>query len=572
MLTENMSQERRESDALDEVDVSHLPDTTQEEMSEKKIPGKGSYSGSDDVEIEIENMNNIPSGEEDRKLFPWEVSAANHIPWSRKTNKQRAVAVGKTLLFITLLVGLLYLFIISLDLLGSAFKILGGPTAGRAFRESDILDNPIAGLALGILTTVLVQSSSTSTSIVVSMTASNIITIDQSVPIIMGANIGTSVTNTIVAVSHIADKDEFRRAFSGATVHDMFNMLSVCVILPINLASKYLQRWAEAVVDTMNFGDKEEKVKILKKLTEPLTKLIVRVNKKLITKIAEEDDPVKLDELESQSMLKDECCYLFYDTGMSDAAVGSILLIVSLIMLCGTLIGLVKLLTKVFQGRAGRILHKAVNLKFRKGWDWLSGYILILVGAGITICVQSSSVMTSVLTPLVGIGMLQLEKMYPLTLGANIGTTVTAILAALATSNVETAMTVAFVHLFFNVSGIILWYPIPFMRHVPIRGAQFLGDFTADHRWFPIVYIVIVFLCIPAFLFALSLGGLGVFLGVLLPLLFIFFGYLFVVWMQRNHKESLPEFIRDRKITPNWDYVDNMFAKIMKKKNESKQK
>ena len=554
------------NDFLEEVSTAQVENETAVEPTKPKDKN---------IPIEVEEINNLEGGKLDDSnskelTMPWEKTMANHIPWKNKTGKQRAVYLGQILLFISLLLGLLYLFIISLDLLGSAFKILGGPTAGRAFRESDVLNNPIAGLALGILATVLVQSSSTSTSIVVSMAGSEIITIDQSVPIIMGANIGTSVTNTIVAVSHIADREEFRRAFAGATVHDMFNMLSVLVLLPINIPSKFLQKWSEACVDTMSFGDKDEKVEILKKLTKPFSNLIIRVNSKLITKIAKEEDPEKLAELERQSMLKDECCYLFYDTGMSDAAVGSILLIMSLVLLCFTLVMMVKLLTYLFQGRAGKVLHKAINLEFRRGYNWIAGYILILVGAGITICVQSSSVMTSVLTPLVGIGMLELKKMYPLTLGANIGTTVTAILAALATSNVQMAMTVALVHLFFNISGIMIWYPIPFMRHVPIRGATFLGDFTADHRWFPLVYIIIAFLCIPAVLFGLSLAGLGVFLGVVLPIVCIFLGYIFVIWMQRNHKENLPEFIQDRKITPNWDKVDNMFAKLGKKFRRAK--
>lgn len=53
----------------------------------------------------------------------------------------------------------------------------------------------------------------------------------------MGANIGTSVTNTIVALGQVGDRDEFRRAFAGATVHDMFNWLTVIIMLPIEWIS-----------------------------------------------------------------------------------------------------------------------------------------------------------------------------------------------------------------------------------------------------------------------------------------------------------------------------------------------
>merc|ERR1712110_961360 len=103
----------------------------------------------------------------------------------------------------------------------------GGKSAGRTFRNSDLFDNPLAGLVIGILVTVLVQSSSTSTSIIVTMTAGNLIEVKNAIPMIMGANIGTSVTNTIVSLGAIGTKDEYRRAFAGATVHDCFNLLTV---------------------------------------------------------------------------------------------------------------------------------------------------------------------------------------------------------------------------------------------------------------------------------------------------------------------------------------------------------
>lgn len=61
------------------------------------------------------------------------------------------------------------------------------------------------------------------------------------IPIVMGANIGTSVTNTIVALGQIKDKNDFRRAFAGATVHDMFNWMSVIVLLPLEVVSGLLK-------------------------------------------------------------------------------------------------------------------------------------------------------------------------------------------------------------------------------------------------------------------------------------------------------------------------------------------
>ena len=95
------------------------------------------------------------------------------------------------------------------------------------FRTSDIFNNGVAGMMAGVVLTVLLQSSSTSTSIVITMVASELLTVEQSIFIIMGTNIGTSVSSTIVAMGQIANKDEFRRSFAGATVHDMFNFMRV---------------------------------------------------------------------------------------------------------------------------------------------------------------------------------------------------------------------------------------------------------------------------------------------------------------------------------------------------------
>ena len=71
-------------------------------------------------------------------------------------------------------------------------------------------------MLVGVLVTVLVQSSSTSTSIFITMVAAELLTVTQAIPLVMGANIGTSVTSTIVALAQVGQKDEFRRAFAAA--------------------------------------------------------------------------------------------------------------------------------------------------------------------------------------------------------------------------------------------------------------------------------------------------------------------------------------------------------------------
>merc|ERR1719335_1277010 len=176
------------------------------------------------------------------------------------------------LLKVVLALLILYLFILSLGLMANSFRILGGKTSGRTFRDSELFDNPLAGLVTGILVTVLVQSSSTSTSIIVTMTAGDLIETKNAIPMIMGANIGTSVTNTLVSLGCFANKAEYRRAFAGATVHDCFNLLTVAVLLPIEAATGMLRHMAGGLVDAFGITDDQEKgskVDFLKVITKP---------------------------------------------------------------------------------------------------------------------------------------------------------------------------------------------------------------------------------------------------------------------------------------------------------------
>ncbi|XP_023335516.1 sodium-dependent phosphate transport protein 2A [Eurytemora carolleeae] len=99
------------------------------------------------------------------------------------------------------LLGFLYFFICSLSFLSDSFRVLGGKNIGGLFTKSELLQNPIVGVMIGVLVTVLVQSSSTSTSIIVGLVSAGAAPVSTAIPMIMGSNIGTSVTNTIVSFS-----------------------------------------------------------------------------------------------------------------------------------------------------------------------------------------------------------------------------------------------------------------------------------------------------------------------------------------------------------------------------------
>ncbi|XP_038077420.1 sodium-dependent phosphate transport protein 2B-like [Patiria miniata] len=474
--------------------------------------------------------------------------------WASLSSSGRSRFVLFTIFKLVVLLGFLYMFICSLDFLSSAFRLLGGIAAGEVLNDHFLLSNPVCGLMIGVLVTVLVQSSSTSTSIVVAMVSASIIGVRQAIPVVMGANIGTSVTNTIVALGQAKERNEFRRAFGGATVHDMFNWLTVAIFLPIEVASHYLEVLTNAILGGLDLQEQDVEVEILKAVTGPFTKLIVQIDKKVITKIAQNAINISDARLLKVCDPEDtECSYnhLFAHTTMTDTEVGLIMLAVSIIILFACLFAIVKLLHSMLKGSIALLIKKFINADFPGYLSFLTGYVAIVIGAVLTFVVQSSSIFTSAITPLVGIGVITLDRMYPLTLGANIGTTATGVIAALASSggSLRNALQIALCHLFFNISGIIIWYPIPFMRKVPISLAKILGNTTADYRWFAILYLIIVFFVIPAIVLGLSLAGFVALLAVGIPILVFIIVIVVINILQRKFPRILPKVLR------NWDFL-----------------
>uniref|UniRef100_A0A3P9M846 Sodium-dependent phosphate transport protein 2A n=1 Tax=Oryzias latipes TaxID=8090 RepID=A0A3P9M846_ORYLA len=505
--------------------------------------------------------------------------AADRLPRENETPPQTSEVSShkiKQLLInlskVPLLFILLFFFICSLDTLSSAFQLAGGKVAGDIFKDNAVLSNPVAGLVVGILVTVLVQSSSTSTSIVVSLVASGLLEVKSAVPVIMGSNIGTSVTNTIVAMMQAAERNEFQRAFAGATIHDCFNWLSVLFLLPLEAVSGLMTRLSHLLVSILQIQSGEDAPELLKVITEPVTTLIIQLEKCVITGIAmgnegmrnkslvkewcqsagnESFDNCGINDFSSLSRVK--CKHLFASTELSDLTVGLILLAASLVVLCSCLLLLVKLLNSLLKGQVAKVIHKVINTDLPYPFGWLAGYVAMFVGAGITFVVQSSSVFTSAMTPLVGIGVISLERAYPLTLGSNIGTTATALLAALASpgNKLAAAIQIALCHLFFNIFGILLWYPIPFMR-LPIKMARVLGERTAKYRWFAVLYLLLCFLVFPSIVLGLSLAGWRVMAGVGGPFLGITIFITTINVMQSCSPRHLPTKLQNWDFLPKW--------------------
>ncbi len=366
-----------------------------------------------------------------------------------------SLAANPVVRFLTV-VALLYLFLLGVNGLGDGFKSLGKGLLDVFFAATD---NPFTGLMVGILATTLVQSSSVSTSLIVGLVAApeNPLPVANAVPMIMGANIGTTVTNTIVSLGHAGRPDEFRRAFSVATCHDFFNFLAVAVLLPLEMATGYLQRSAEflATLVTGVGGVKyQSPIKgALKSTMKPVKEAIASV----------------VDSPHVQA---------FVLIGLSIGVIFVALFLIVRVMRAAT--------SSRVESLVSRGLEQAAILS-------------MFVGVVVTVMVQSSSITTSLLVPLAGAGVITLGQAFPITIGANIGTTVTALLAALAATgdNAVAGITIALVHLLFNMTATALIFPIERIRELPLRAARWLGEVAVQSRRWALIYVVVLFYGLP---------------------------------------------------------------------------
>jgi sodium-dependent phosphate cotransporter len=364
----------------------------------------------------------------------------------------------KTLLSILSVFILLYFFLISIGLMSAAFKGFGKGFAENLIKTTS---NPFVGLFIGILATSLVQSSSTTTSVVVGIVGAGGITVGNAIPIIMGANIGTTVTNTLVSLGHVSRREEFRRAISAATVHDFFNLICVAILFPLELATGFLEKSATLMSKAFTGIGGFKFISPIKLVTKPAVHWV----KEIMLWI-------------SGSSL---ACYI-------------LMLIFSILLLFFSLYFIVKVMKSLVINRAEIVMDNIISRSKLLG---------LFAGLAFTIIVQSSSITTSLLIPLVAAGILTVEAVFPITIGANIGTTTTAILASFATGNIS-AIIIAFTHFLFNLTGTLFIFPIKFFRMVPINLAKAFGDLAAEKKRYAFIYVLGVFFLLPALLIFLS--------------------------------------------------------------------
>ncbi|WP_215226655.1 Na/Pi symporter [Echinicola shivajiensis] len=348
----------------------------------------------------------------------------------------------------------LVLFMVSIDLLTVSLLHLNNEVANKIFMATN---NPFVGLFIGLLMTALIQSSSTVTAMVVAVVAAGNLSIMQAVPLVMGANIGTTITSTLVSFTFIMKKGEFRKAISAGVLHDIFNIITVIILLPLEYYFGFLSKIASMVsISVFSEGHiLHDRFSYNVIFTRPLTNFLVE---------------------------------------LVNIPVVSLIISVLLIFLS------IKLLSssvyKTFLSKDFKQVSKHIFKNPYRGF---------LYGMFFTAAVQSSTVTTSLLVPAVATKKVSLNKVFPFILGANIGTTITAAIAAMFKN--EAAIAIALVHFLINFFGTLIFLPFPALRNIPVKMAIYFGRQAAQRKIIGIVYILMAFFIIPFLLIYFNRDG-----------------------------------------------------------------
>uniref|UniRef100_A0A8C8FQZ3 Sodium-dependent phosphate transport protein 2A n=1 Tax=Oncorhynchus tshawytscha TaxID=74940 RepID=A0A8C8FQZ3_ONCTS len=318
-----------------------------------------------------------------------------------------------------LLLLLLILLVCSLDTLSSVFQLAGGKIAGDIFKDNVVLPNPLARLVVQILVTVPVQSSSTSTSIIMCV---SVLEVHSTVPTIMGSNIRMSVTNTILDMMQ-GEMD----SFSFTTIHYCFNWLSVLVLLPmeVEVATGLMTHLAHIVVTSFNIqsgevhvitaiamGDESMRNRSLVKhwCHTNLVTVLTSVNTITVSTLSPphchrchhcHPQTICLTTSQSQQLKGNTLKFHQTDNLKYERSMGS------LALLCSCLVLLFKLI------KVKRQILQNVETKYERHANWPTGYLTMFVGAGMTFIVQSSSLpLCSHTTYCIGEGPLARKHIY----------------------------------------------------------------------------------------------------------------------------------------------------------------
>lgn len=359
-----------------------------------------------------------------------------------------------TIKVVLYILGALLLFLFALDLMISSLQHLGKNIVETVIQATS---NPFTGLFIGLLITAMIQSSSTTTSLVVAMVASGSFTIQSAIPIIMGANVGTTITSTIVSLGFINKKKEFKRAVAAGSYHCFFNLLTVILLFPLEYYYGFLSSLSERVAAyffTPSSVTVPHEAGHFWSGFDPVVNFLVDI-----------------------------------------VPHGFILIVLSFFLLFVSILLFRKIISDLLKAKSPESFSRFFFKNQLKSFGW---------GILTTAAIRSSTITTSVVVPIVANRIADLRQAAPFIMGANVGTTITAFIAAMLNSNTSGAISIAIAHFLFNLIGVLIFFPIPFLRSIPITLASKLGWLAIKFRVTIFVFILITFFLLPFILIYLN--------------------------------------------------------------------
>jgi sodium-dependent phosphate cotransporter len=350
------------------------------------------------------------------------------------------------------------LFLFALELMTSSLQHLGKNVINTIVFATA---NPFTGLFIGLLITAMLQSSSTTTSLTVALVASGSITLENATPVIMGANVGTTITSTIVSLGFINKKNEFRRAVSAGTYHDFFNILTVIILFPLEYNYEFLSSTAEAIAGLFYTSSGPAVPGPTSHFWLSFSPII-----DLITGIIPSP---------------------FF------------LVVLGLILLFTSILLFRRLISNLLDAKMPEAFSRFFFKSPLKSFTW---------GLITTAAIRSSTITTSVVVPIVAKRIVKLKQAAPFIMGANVGTTVTAFFAALLYASNADTLSIAIVHFLFNCIGVLVFFPLSVLRKVPIALASAMGKLTLKYRLAGFVYLLTTFFFLPFSLIFFSQGSI----------------------------------------------------------------
>jgi solute carrier family 34 (sodium-dependent phosphate cotransporter) len=343
--------------------------------------------------------------------------------------------------------GALLLFFFALDLMISSFQHLGKEIV-QTFINATL--NPFTGLFIGLLITAILQSSSTTTALAVAMVGSGSLTLESAVPIIMGANVGTTITSTIVSLGFINRKKEFKRAVAAGTYHCFFNLLTVLILFPLEYYYGFLSSISANIAGYFfspgSRGNTSEISGWWSGFSPVIDLLVLWISN------------------------------------------GFVLVTLSFVLLFTSILLFRKVISDLLKARSPEAFSRFFFDNGIKSFGW---------GTLTTAAIRSSTITTSVVVPIVAKKIASLRQAAPFIMGANVGTTITAFIAVILNANASGAASIAIAHFLFNLIGVLIFFPIPALRKLPIELANGLGKISLRYPLACFVFILLTFFCIP---------------------------------------------------------------------------